>query len=301
MDFTPPTTRLGLTWPPAHWPDVRYSEQHTVSGIHWHVQRSGRVYGTAPTLLLVHGTGGGTHSWAGVTADLAPHFHIVNVDLPGHGFTHVPAEVERRTNPYSLPGMARALGALLEHLDVQPQLAAGHSAGVAVMMRATLDGLLRPDRMVGFCPALVPPPAWYVAFAAPLMGLLVESDLVSTTAATLAANTRVVQQLLGTTGSTLTDAQLARYAQLCATSGHVHGALTMMARWDLPTLHRDSGAWRTPLTLVAARGDRWIPLSALHRAVAGLPQVTLIEEEGGHLLPEERPQVIVRELTNVTR
>ena len=50
---------------------------------------------------------------------------------------------------------------------------------------------------------------------------------------------------------------------------------------------------RTPLTLLAGRGDRWVPLPALRRAAARLPTATLVDVPGGHLLPEERPDEVL--------
>jgi magnesium chelatase accessory protein len=285
-----------LDTPPNDWPDRGVSRFLEVSGIRWHLQTLGQPAHQAPTVLLVHGTGGATHSWAAVTPLLAPHAHIVALDLPGHGFTVVPASVERARNPFALAGMARVLSELLTELDVRPDVAVGHSAGVSVLLRMAVDGLIAPQRLVGICPALVAPPQWYITLIAPLLGVIVESDLMASSAARLAAGTRIVQQMLHSTGTVLSPVQLARYRHLCMRPTHVHAALSMMARWDLPALLRDSGALRTPLQLVAARGDRWIPLAPLRRAVQRLPGMRLVVEEGGHLLPEERPEVVVREV-----
>jgi pimeloyl-ACP methyl ester carboxylesterase len=68
----------------------------------------------------------------------------------------------------------------------------------------------------------------------------------------------------------------------------------MMSRWDLPSLFRDIGVLRVPVQLIAARNDRWIPLTSLRRALERIPGVELVVEEGGHLLPEERPEVVIR-------
>lgn len=242
---------------------------------------------------MLHGTGGSTHSWAAVTRHLAPHARVIAVDLPGHGFTHVPADIERAGSPYTIAAMAERLGALLTVLDETPTIAVGHSAGAAVLLRMTLDGTLAPRQLIGVCPALVAPPAWYVTLLAPLVGAFVEQPLVAATAAQLALATRVVQQVLASTGSALTSEQLARYQRLCSRPEHVHAALAMMARWDLPALQRDWHALRTPLHLIAGRNDRWIPRAALERAVQGIPGMTWQVEEGGHLLPEERPDVAV--------
>jgi magnesium chelatase accessory protein len=273
---------------PTDWPDRAVSEFHHCEGLTWHVQRQG----SGPTLLLVHGTGGGTHSWAGVTPLLAAHFHLVSVDLPGHAFTQVPPAVERARNPYALAGMARVLGHLLESLGERPQIAMGHSAGVSVLLQMTLDGLIAPDRLVGLCPALVAPPAWYTTLFAPVIGAVVELDAIANSGAHLAAATAIVERMLASTGTRLTDAQLARYRLLCSKPSHIHAALTMMARWDLPALYRQLHALRVPLHLVAASRDHWIPLRALTRAVQGIPGMTMQVEEGGHLLPEEKPERI---------
>jgi magnesium chelatase accessory protein len=278
---------------PSDWPDRAHSEFHAVDGLTWHLQRSGRAPHEAPTVLLVHGTGGSTHSWAGVVPMLAPSFHVVNLDLPGHGFTEVPPEIERARNPFALAGMARAVHGLLGALDIRPQIAVGHSAGVSVLLRLLVDGQLAPESVVGICPALVAPPNWYVTLVAPLLGLLVEREVVADTTARLAAGTRLIERMLGSTGTRLTAEQAARYRHLCTRPGHVHAAITMMSRWDLPALFRDVGVLHTPIHLVAARGDRWIPLASLTRAVTRLPGVTLQAVDGGHLLPEERPEVVV--------
>lgn len=279
---------------PPDWPDEQWSELHTVQGVTWHVQRSGADPRQHPTILLVHGTGGSTHSWAYITPALREHCHVVNVDLPGHGFTRVPTEVERTRNPYALTGMAQLLHALLASLHVNPQVVVGHSAGVSVLLRMVVDGSLAPAHVIGICPALVPPPSWYVALVAPLLGAVLETELVAGSTARLAAGTRLIERMLGSTGSTLPAEQLARYRLLCARPAHVHAAIAMMARWDLPSLFRDIGVLRTPVRLVAGRGDRWIPVAPLRRAVERIPGVELTVEEGGHLLPEERPDVVVR-------
>lgn len=281
---------------PPDWPDRHWSELHVVEGVTWHVQRGGADPRMHPTILLVHGTGGSTHSWAAITPALAAHYHVVNVDLPGHGFTQVSAAVERDRNPYALAGMARLLHGLLAELRITPHTVVGHSAGVSVLLRMTVDGFITPARIVGVCPALIAPPAWYVTLIAPMLGLVLESDVVVGSTARLAAGTRLIERMLSSTGSPLTAEQLARYRMLCSRPAHVHAAIAMMARWDLPSLFRDIGVLRTPVQLIAGRRDRWIPLASLSRAAERIPGVSLSVEEGGHLLPEERPEVVLRAL-----
>lgn len=245
-------------------------------------------------LLLVHGTGGSAHSWAASTAMLAKSFTVISTDLPGHGFTVVPPAVERARDVYTIDGMALALQQLLDALRLQPEVAVGHSAGVPVLLRMALRRGIAPRRIVGLCAALVAPPALYVSLIAPIIGTLVESDVVAQSAAKLAAGTRIIRAMLESTGSTLTPAQLARYEWLCTKPTHVHAALAMMARWDLPTLMRDLATLETPLDVIAGQRDRWVPESPLRRAVARVRGATYRVEDGGHLLMEERGEEVAK-------
>ncbi len=270
--------------PPENWPHRTFSRFLELDGIRWHFQQQGN----GPVVLLVHGTGGSTHSWAACTTALARSFTVISTDLPGHGFTFVPPAVERARNVYTIDGMARALQQLLDALHVQPDIAAGHSAGVPVLLRMALQRGIAPARIVGLCAALVAPPTWYVSLIAPIIGSVVESDAVALSAAKLAAGTRIIRAMLESTGSALTAEQLARYELLCGMPTHVHAALAMMARWDLPTLMRDLATLETPLDVIAGRRDRWVPEAQLRRAVARVRGASYRVEEGGHLLMEER-------------
>lgn len=275
---------------PSHWPWRAFSRRLDVRGTHWHIQQ----HGSGPDLLLVHGTGGSTHSWAPSLDALATRFRVLAVDLPGHGFTSGGALGGDR---YALPTMARALGDLLDHLGVRPALAAGHSAGVPILLQLACEQRIAPIRIVGFNAALVPPPQLYLSLIAPLLGAIVERDIVAQGGAWLAGATTIVELMLSSSGTTLDADALARYRWLCTKPEHVHAALTMMSRWDLPRLLRDAVTLRTRVRIIAGRRDRWVPPDALSRVVDRLPSAEFVVEEAGHLLPEERADIVLRELT----
>jgi len=285
--------RNGDDSPPPDWPFRSASRLHDVGGIRWHYQQ----LGVGPDLLLVHGTGGSVHSWERCIEPLAAAFRVTVIDLPGHGFTLVPPEVDRRSDSYSLDGMSRAVASLLKAIGVAPTLVAGHSAGVSVLLRMVLDGHIAPARIVGFNPALVAPPDFYVALIAPVLGALFESSAIAGSGAWLARSTRIIETMLGSTGTQLSPAALERYEFLCARPEHVHAALAMMSRWDLPRIIRDAVALQTPLELIAGGNDRWVPYRSLERSVTRISQATLRSVAGaGHLIPEERPDEVVRAL-----
>ena len=280
--------------PPNHWPNRACSRLVPLDGLSWHVQASGH----GPTVLLLHGTAGSTHQWADVLPALAERAHVVAVDLPGHGFTRVPHGLGR--DVFSLRGMARAVGELLRALDVTPAVIVGHSAGAAVSLRLTLDGLASPDALIGFNPALVPPPAAYLALVAPLLAPLVESRLVAGLAARLAGGTGVLDVMLESSGSTLTPAQRALYRELCRSEAHVAAALTMMSRWDLPALLRDAAALRVPFHAIAGGRDTWVPQAALRASVARIPGATFrVIALAGHLIPDELPDLAIEAIRSL--
>ncbi len=108
------------------WPNRAASRFVEAAGYRWHVQ----VMGQGPVMLMLHGSGAATHSWAGLAPLLAKHFTLVAPDLPGHGFTAMPPGFR-----LGLPDMARDVRVLLKALDLTPAYVVAHSAGAAVAIR----------------------------------------------------------------------------------------------------------------------------------------------------------------------
>lgn len=92
--------------------------------------------GSGRELLLLHGTGGASGDWAGVAKHLVHDFHVVAVDLPGHGGSPAPAQWS----------FAEALAELAE-IGLDRPVVAGMSLGG---MLAVHWGVRHQD-----CPAVV--------------------------------------------------------------------------------------------------------------------------------------------------
>jgi len=267
------------------WPHRERSTFPHAAGIRWHVQ----LFGKGADLLLLHGTGAASHSFRGLAPLLGETFRVIVPDLPGHGFTDpLPAE---RT---SLPGIAEAVADLLDELEARPVLAAGHSAGAAILARAVLDGHLELRLLVALAGALVPLDGLPGLLFAPLARFAAASPLVPWLFARRAAlDPNLVADLLRDTGSRLDARGLELYARLACRSGHVAGALAMMAGWDLEALARDLPRLSVPLLLLVARADRTVPAAAGRRVARLVPGVELRYLPGlGHLAHEERPDVV---------
>ncbi len=270
----------------ADWPLHAASRFVAAAGVRWHVQHLGQVQG--PVLLLLHGTGASTHSWRALAPRLAAHASVLSLDLPGHGFSSaLPAR------QMSLPGIAAALGGLVQALGVQVAWVLGHSAGAALGAQMLLDGWIAPRGLLALNGALLPldglagwlfPPAARLLSAAPLVPRLV---------ARRAADPQAVQALIQGTGSTLDAEGLALYARLMQDRHHVQAVLAMMAHWDLPALARRLPTLAAPVALLAGARDRAVPAAQARRLLALLPSARLhVLPDAGHLAHEEQPEAV---------
>jgi len=282
----------------ADWPHRERSLFVEAAGLRWHVQHWPR--GHAPRLLLLHGTGASSHSFAGLAPKLAEHFDLVVPDLPGHAFSGMAP----RGNA-DMQGMADGVHALLAALPpaAGPLLAVGHSAGAAVAARMALPVRGRAPRgpapgvIAGINGALLPLrglAGWVFAPAAKLLAL---NPLVPHFFAWRAADRVVLERLLASTGSRVDEKSHQHYGQLIAHPSHVAGALAMMAAWDLPALQADLPRLKTPLHLIVGTADATVPPDDAARVQALCPGATLQLLPGlGHLAHEEQPQRVAEAL-----
>ncbi len=248
--------------------------------------------GAGPPLLLIHGTGASTHSWAGLAPLLAGQFTVVAVDLPGHGFSRCDSK-----QPLSLPAMAEDVAELVDHLGLKPEVLVGHSAGAAILIRCCLDGTLAPQRLVSLNGALLPfkGPAGYLF--PPLAKLLFHNSLAARLFARSAKGPKRVARLIQGTGSNLDETGLDYYRRLFASPTHVAATLGMMANWDLYRFARDLPGLTVPTVLMAAERDKAVPASDADRVRQLLPQASLVKLPAlGHLAHEEDPQLVASEI-----
>jgi magnesium chelatase accessory protein len=285
--------RLDWTRDGARWPNRAASRFVDAAGLRWHVQRSGSL--GAPTLLLLHGTGAATHSWRDLAPLLSASFDVVAPDLPGHGFTSMPAE-----RGLSLPGMARSVDGLLRTLDLAPALIVGHSAGAAIGARMALDGLASPRALVALNGAFVAFGGLPGRIFSPAAQMLAGTRLAPRLIARMAGEPPVLGRLLQGTGSTIDAAGRAAYGLLAASPGHVAGALGMMARWDLAPLEHELQRLDCELALIVGADDRMVPPGQSDRLSRRAPRATRVVLPGlGHLAHEERPDLVAAAIREV--
>lgn len=251
--------------------------------------------GSGPALLLLHGAGAGSFSWRALAPLLADRFRLVMPDLPGHAFsspiTNAKPTIER---------VSSALGDLLRKLDVQPELAVGHSAGAAIALRMTLDGWMAPRSIASLNGALRPPNGLAGLIFSPAAKLLAMSSMAPRLFAHRASDPDAIRRLLDATGSKLDASGIALYHRVVSSSAHVSGVLAMMANWDLSSFREDLRRLQPPLFLIVGENDRTVdPRDADYvRSLSRNARVLLLPGVG-HLAHEEQPASVAEALVDI--
>lgn len=273
------------------WPYRENSQFISVAGYRWHVQLIGPE--NVPVFLLIHGTGAASFSWRNMIPLLSDRYRLVVLDLPCHGFTRPNARPD-----LSIQGMTDAIRGLLHHLAVDPQVILGHSAGAVIgLYFADADRGERPrdesDRHVFSINGALKPIRGN-RLLSPLAKLLFVNPVSASAFSTLTANTRLGENLLEATGSRIDTLGSAIYRRLLSSSGHVQGALGMMASWDLGRINAILRRTTIPFHLYAVQDDPMVPPSNSRKAAALARNADLtVVASGGHLVHESHPHQIV--------
>nr|WP_228396058.1 alpha/beta hydrolase [Streptomyces sp. RB17] len=100
-----------------------------------------RMAGKGPVLLLIHGIGDSSDTWAELIPELARHHTVIAPDLLGHGCSDKPR------GDYSVPAYANGMRDLLGVLDVDRATLVGHSLGGGVAMQFAYQFPDRTERL----------------------------------------------------------------------------------------------------------------------------------------------------------
>lgn len=269
------------------WPHAHASRFLRVSPHQWHVQ----VMGTGKTLLLLHGAGASLHSFADLMTTLAPQYRVVAVDLPGHGFT-----TKGGSSRSGLAAVATDLAAMLVKQDLLPDAIIGHSAGAAVGLDLVDRLPRRPEAVIALNGAFSEfdgVAGWLFPMLAKLLSLNPFTALIFSATTT----PKSVAQLIGATGSELSAAQLNLYYRLVRDRAHVSGALAMMSQWDLRPLGLKMPKIDIPALLLTGERDKAVAPIVSQEAARKLPVAEVRTLPAlGHLMHEERPDLIAKEI-----
>ena len=233
--------------------------------------------GGGPTVLMLHGIGGGHLSFAPQVETLATAgYRAVAWDMPGYGHS---APIE----PYTFKGLAQSCVQLIESLKVESVILVGHSMGGMVAQEVVAR---RPDlvsRLVlcGTSPAFGKPDGdWQREFIAQRTAPLDAGQTMADLAQTL------VPQMIGP-GSLPEGVKLATHCMGLVRAATYRRALECIVTFDrranLPNI-------TVPTLLVAGEHDRNAPPAVMKKMADAIPRGTFIEMKGiGHLQNLEAP------------
>jgi 3-oxoadipate enol-lactonase len=233
--------------------------------------------GAGPTVLMLHGIGGGHLAFAPQVETLASRgYRAVAWDMPGYG--HSPP-----IEPYTFKGLAASCITLIESLQCGDVTLVGHSMGgmVAQEVVARRPELVRRLVLCGTSPAFGKPDGdWQRAFIASRTAPLDAGQSMADLAQVL------VPQMIGP-GSLPEGVRLAQHCMAQVNPSTYRRALEALVTFDrranLPHIH-------VPTLLVAGEHDRNAPPAVMQKMAQQIAGSTYLELAGiGHLQNLEAP------------
>jgi 3-oxoadipate enol-lactonase len=235
------------------------------------------VLGGGPTVLMLHGVGGGHLSFAPQVETLASSgYRAVAWDMPGYGRS---APIE----PYNFKGLAQSCITLIEALKCGDVVLVGHSMGgmVAQEVMARRPELVSKLVLCGTSPSFGKPDGdWQREFIAQRTAPLDAGKSMAELAEML------VPQMVGP-GSLPEGVRLAAHCMSLVPASTYRRALEALVTFDrranLPRIP-------VPTLVVAGEHDRNAPPSVMKKMADAIPRSTYLEMAGvGHLQNLEAP------------
>jgi 3-oxoadipate enol-lactonase len=235
------------------------------------------VLGSGPTVLMLHGIGGGHLSFAPQVETLASSgYRAVAWDMPGYGHS---APIE----PYNFKGLAQSCVTLIESLQCGDVTLVGHSMGgmVAQEVMARRPELVNKLVLCGTSPSFGKPDGdWQREFIAQRTAPLDAGKSMAELAEVL------VPQMVGP-GSLPEGVRLATVCMAQVPASTYRRALEALVTFDrrthLPQI-------RVPTLVLAGEHDRNAPPAVMKKMADAIPNSTYLEMRGiGHLQNLEAP------------
>jgi pimeloyl-ACP methyl ester carboxylesterase len=264
--------------------DSRYAE--LPGGIRMHYREQGKADG--PTLLLLHGFSASLHTWEPWVARLGGEYHIVSLDLPGHGLTRAPAGYQA-----SIEAFAEAVHAFTAERGLTRFALAGNSMGGNV---AWEYALAHPEQVAALI--LVDASGWEETRAGlntdPPVFKLLRNPVLGPILRDL-DSTRLTRQGLEASfadPARVDDAMVARYVELSRAPGHrdILLQITLGFRERNYATPERLAALKLPVLILHGDQDRLAPPAHAQLFKNAIPHAQLVMFEGiGHIPHEETP------------
>jgi pimeloyl-ACP methyl ester carboxylesterase len=248
--------------------------------------------GKGQAIVFIHGFGSSMDTWQSLAENLGNDFHLVLMDLKGHGYSDRP-----RDSHYSPQDQADIVVGLMEHLKLANVVLVGHSLGSGVALLAALKDLYRPSRLVSglvLIGATAYPEQLRLRmrwFGVPVIGWL------ATRLTSASFRTRMCLRGAFYDGAKVTDSLVelyARYQRLPGTSYALIRTAAQSIPPNMDSIRQEYKKLQIPVVNILGERDRVISRSSAEGLCQLLSRCTLVMVEGaGHLPHEERPEEMV--------
>ena len=273
------------------WPYSEYSKFLETDNFVWHYQLIGKPGN--PIILLIHGAGASSHSWANLIPKLHE-FQVLAVDLPGHRFSKIKKGIRPQHDT-----IVRDLIILFESLKIKPNVFVGHSIGAVIVLSLSdvykgplssvvlINGAL--ERFEGPAATIFPLMA-KVFYASPLTKYWIRI---------FNSAEKSLRKFLSISGSNLTSTNIDYYLQLMANEAHVTGTLAFISSWSIGDIEKKLEKINVPSLFLAGMSDGIVNYKTSVRAnkKAFNAKIKLFENEG-HLIHEVSSEKVAKEINS---
>ncbi|GGC72877.1 alpha/beta hydrolase [Hoyosella rhizosphaerae] len=263
-----------------------------VSGTPVHIREDGKP--GAPPLVLVHGFAGSVHWFDRITELLRDSFHLIRVDLRGHGCTG-------GSHGIDAPSQGKMVAEIIEKLDLSDVTAVGHSFGCDVVLAAA-EHSRRVSQLVliGQAPDMsyAKFPAGNVLMTVPVLGGFLHSLPPQRIAEKLTASMAfapgfAVRSAFGNSGQMFADHRATNpgmYKEVLALRPR------RLLQRPLDQQVHESGI---PTTVILGRHDQFYDAKTTEARYRSADANVIIIEDAGHSPMVERPQKVAQILREV--
>ena len=274
------------------WPYSEYSKFLETDNFVWHYQLIGKP--GRPIILLIHGAGASSHSWANLIPKLHE-FQVLAVDLPGHRFSKIKKGIRPQHDT-----IVRDLIILFESLKIKPNVFVGHSIGAVIVLSLSViyEGPLSSIVLINGALEKFEGPAGTIF---PLMArVFYASPLTKYWIRLFNSAETSLRKFLSISGSTLTVKNINYYIKLMTDENHVTGTLAFISNWNIGDIEKKFKKVSVPTLFLAGMRDGIVNYKTSVRAhkKAFNAKIKLFESEG-HLIHEVSSAKIAKEINSL--
>ena len=258
-----------------------------------------RETGTGPALILLHSLGLSHREWEPIVAPLSSRFRVVVPDLPLHGDSE-----DRPRHPYTREWLTEVVGGFCAEVGGPRAAVAGHDFGAELALRAIIDEVYRPARLVLMNNRLHRPApsagrraVWRFVTG---LGSAPVADLALSHGATLVFRPRLGERLSAHGNPEARDVVRHAFADVGGNTNRARAWAKFSRRWPFEAQRDRLDAYATlglPVLLLWADADPAAPLAWAQEALDLIPGAQLRTIPGaGFLAAYDEPVVLAREL-----